>query len=121
VQWYSERQGYADIMRKEVGNALWNYIHTLAEWTPPLESSQRLAYDSLKAAVKAFPCHKCAEHGEAYLSTHPFNNDLKIYAWEFHNAVNVATNKPQEPKSILCQYSVVDHDCELEEMNVEGL
>ena len=121
VQWYSERSGYQEIMRQEVGNALWNYIHTLAEWTPPISSSQQLAFESLKAAVKAFPCHQCAEHGESYLGQHPFDGDLKMYAWQFHNTVNVGLNKPQQPTKILCQYSIVDHDCEVEGMNVERL
>jgi hypothetical protein len=97
IQWNLQHEGRAEEMRKKVGNAFWNYQHTLAEWIPPDDAKQKLAFENLKLGVKTFPCESCSKKGMEYIYAHPFNNDLKTYVWQFHNAVNHKLNKPEYP------------------------
>jgi hypothetical protein len=97
LRWNLLHEGRADEMRKNVGNAFWNYQHTLAEWIPPKPHDQSLAFRNLLSGVKAFPCPKCSNHGLEYLNEHPFDpntDDFKKYVWEFHNSVNEKLGKP---------------------------
>jgi len=106
LEWYNQRIGYSDVMRKEVGNAFWNYVHTLAEWTPP--SKEQEVYEVIKKNIEVFPCEKCSQHGLEYLEKHPFNpliENLKIFLWRFHNDINRAIGKKAEDISILADYS----------------
>ena len=114
LEWRQERDGLGDIMRKEVGNALWNYLHTLAEWTSP--DKEQNVFEVVRKNIEVFPCHKCSEHCVKYIDEHPFNGDLKQYLWEFHNFVNQGIGKTVYPKDILKQYSVVSHDCKGNEL-----
>jgi hypothetical protein len=118
IQWYNERSGLGEIMRKDVGNALWNYLHTLAEWTPPEPARQNRVFEVVKKNVEVFPCQKCAKHGLEYIEKHPFDPEigLKDYLWEFHNFINNGLGKKVYGRDILKQYSVVDHECEANEL-----
>ena len=97
IEWNLKHEGRGDEMKKKVGNALWNYLHTLAEWTAPNEEKQRTAFNALKSNIEAFPCKDCSTHGMRYILDHPFDNNFKEYIWKFHNAVNEKLNKPQYP------------------------
>jgi hypothetical protein len=100
VTWYKLHQNRGDEMKKKAGNATWNYLHTLAEWTMPTEPQQRKAYNALRAAIVAFPCEQCSNHGVKYLNNNPYlpsKESFKEYVWRFHNAVNKNLGKPEVP------------------------
>jgi len=100
IKWYALHDGRVEEMRKQVGNAFWNYQHTLAEWTIPDEQHQRAAFENLKSGVKTFPCPRCSSKGSLYLDANPIDltkEDFKTYVWKFHNVVNAKLGKPQFP------------------------
>lgn len=100
LQWNLQHQGRADEMRKAVGNAFWNYQHTLAEWIPPEPAKQKAAFENLVSNVANFPCPNCAEKGLMYLKSNPIDlkkEDFAHYVWRFHNVVNQKLGKPQFP------------------------
>ena len=110
IIWH-QKHNNPDLMRKEVGNALWQYRHTLAEWTKPDPVSQEKAFTSLVADVEAFPCDKCASGGMKWVASHPFDpesDSIKVYTWELHNAVNQHVENKIQPIEILKIYEPMD-------------
>jgi len=89
--WYNENIAKSKEMREQVGQALWNYRHTLAKYVPPDPKSQFNAYKSLISDVASFPCHKCRDHGLEWLRNNKFNpkeENIETYTCRFHNAVS---------------------------------
>lgn len=91
---------YGNQMRKDVGNALWKYEHTLAPYVKKDPESQYKAFDALRLNVETFPCEKCSYHGTEWINDNPFDpseGTIDIYISRFHNAVNEKIGKPIYP------------------------
>ncbi|CDF36087.1 unnamed protein product [Chondrus crispus] len=89
--------------RKELGNAGWTLIHSIAANYPPTPSSseQRHAKAFLKSIGKLYPCKRCRQHFSKYLSTTPpdltSRDRFMLWACKAHNEVNRRQGKPEFP------------------------
>lgn len=102
--------------KKEVGQAGWTLIHSIAANYPhrPSTSEQRHAKAFLKSIGKLYPCKRCRQHFSKYLSTSPpdLSNRDEFMQWacRAHNEVNRRQGKPEFP----CQMQDLDQrwgDC----------
>lgn len=81
-----------------IGPGYWTMIHTNAITIS--NSKQLLQFiDLIDMIATTFPCHKCREHMNEYLSKNPLPKKFKnseCFKWShaFHNAVNRRLNKP---------------------------
>lgn len=99
-------------MTKRWGPITWFFLHSFAE---KIEDSAFLAnrhkYLSLILNLCSnLPCPSCSVHAKTYLTRNRFltvvknRNDLRLFLWKFHNAVNTRLKKEEQPVSILKMY-----------------
>lgn len=81
------------------GPTVWGTIHLMAYTYPdePTEERQKSMSDFLVNMCTNLPCIGCGIHCRNYVATNPplvdNKTNLKRWAYDFHNAVNVRTNK----------------------------
>lgn len=96
--------------KKELGNAGWTLIHSIAANYPqnPTDNEQRHAKNFLKAIGKLYPCKYCRRHFDKYISTNPpdlsSRDQFVLWACGAHNAVNRRSGKKEFP----CRVSNLD-------------
>ena len=89
--------------KKELGNAGWILIHSIAANFPekPSDNEKYHAKAFLKAMSKLYPCKKCRDHFEKYITDHPpeltSRETFVIWACGAHNAVNKRLGKSEFP------------------------
>lgn len=77
----------------------WTLLHTSAiayPVSPTSEEREAMQY-FINGMSRTFPCLSCRDHFRGYVIGHPPNvtsrNDLIIWMWSFHNAVNERLGK----------------------------
>jgi len=95
------------------GEITWIFLHTLSVRITEEQYTQHrpLLFDTLQTICKCLPCPECQQHAIFYMRTKPSPPTLlgfKTLIWEFHNAVNMTTNKRKYPIEILEIYKVVN-------------
>lgn len=102
--------------KKEIGNAGWTLIHSIAANFPeePTENDQRYAKLFLKSIAKLYPCKRCQHHFDKYLAASPpdvsSRNAFVVWACDAHNDVNRRNGKREFP----CQMPALEQrwgDC----------
>lgn len=89
--------------KKELGNSGWTLIHSIAANYPqkPTSNEQRYAKAFLRSIGKLYPCKRCRQHFDRYLSTTPpdlsSRDHFMLWACGAHNAVNRRSGKPEFP------------------------
>lgn len=81
----------------------WNWLHRLARQYPerPSRGFQRLTLLRLWNFVVNLPCAECRWHASQYMLQSPpalkSSGPFQIWAWLFHNTVNLRLGKPFFP------------------------
>lgn len=89
--------------KKQVGNAGWTLIHSIAANYPehPSESDRYHASAFLTSIGKLYPCKRCRRHFERYIVASPPELSSKqvfmLWACRAHNDVNRRNNKREFP------------------------
>lgn len=89
--------------KKELGNAGWTLIHSIAANYPqsPSTSEQHHAKAFLRSIGKLYPCKRCRQHFAKYLSTSPpdlsTRDQFVLWACTAHNEVNKRQGKSEFP------------------------
>lgn len=94
---------------KYIGPGIWIIIHQKA-FRADTKNKQYEFIKFMKEDIgEYFPCDKCREHCIEYINNHPMEEYIDtiveingkklslgmfVWAWQFHNSVNVRTNKP---------------------------
>lgn len=120
---------------KYIGPGTWSVIHTLAYKARNIEKQRDFIY-FMKEICESFPCVVCKGHCKEYINNHPIEDYLGIlvdingekfmigmfvWAWKFHNAVNVRIKKPimswdtaynlySEQEPLVCSKSCLEAD-----------
>jgi len=92
------------------GQITWIFLHTLSmkiipEQYPLLKDSLFVLFLSI---CKALPCPECSDHAMAYMKKKTAPETLeqfRWFIWEFHNVVNVNTQKEKAPLDVLTKYN----------------
>lgn len=74
----------------------WNAIHITAAWASTSEIFNFFC-QWIRIMINNLPCVDCVKHGQEYIQNNPPEkaDDPFIWAWEYHNAVNRMTKKPE--------------------------
>lgn len=89
--------------KKELGNAGWTLIHSIAANYPesPSESEQYHAKAFLRSIAKLYPCKTCRRHFEKYLASSPpelaSREQFMLWTCAAHNSVNERQGKDVFP------------------------
>ncbi len=100
--------------KKEWGQSAWKFMHVLASKIKPSEfSSQKVAIiNIIKGICNNVPCPDCRKHAERQMrllnsSSIRTKEDLINMLHDFHNNVNIRTNKPLYNKEDLKNYEIM--------------
>lgn len=89
--------------KKQLGNAGWTLIHSIAANFPdePSESEQGHAKAFLKSISKLYPCRRCRHHFDKFLASSPpdlsSRDSFVLWACTAHNDVNRRNGKSEFP------------------------
>jgi len=78
----------------------WRWLHRQAIAYPrkPTREDAIRTFHRMWTFFTELPCDKCRAHVAVYLNAHPINlassDDLQLWVWELHNAVNARLKKP---------------------------
>lgn len=74
----------------------WNAIHITAAWCDTPEKNN-FFYQWIRIMIDNMPCGDCVRHGQGYVKSNPpeHADDPFIWTWEYHNAVNKLSGKPE--------------------------
>lgn len=87
----------------EWGPRGWNWLHVVAISYPlhPTSTDARIAFRRIWSFVSHLPCAVCRIHATRFVLRNPPNlastDALQVWAWGFHNAVNLRLGKPSIP------------------------
>lgn len=96
--WYWPR-----VPKPEWARRGWTWLHGLAIRFPqePTHQARARALAEIWRFFNALPCAECRFHATAYYRTVPPDVSsgaaLQVWAWRFHNAVNIRLHKPFYP------------------------
>jgi len=80
----------------EWAKGYWNAIHATSAWS---DNATKTTYFNqwIRMMIENMPCGDCVRHGREYIKNNPPEkaDDPFIWAWEYHNAVNRLTKKPE--------------------------
>ena len=93
------------------GPAVWNLFHcmTINLKDQHFDNAKNLLYKIITNICFNLPCPDCKEHASKIIKNINVNsfktkNDFVIFIFQFHNLVNLKTNKPVLKHDILKQY-----------------
>ena len=78
----------------------WDWLHNLAICYEkyPSENDAYEIFNKIQNFIEKLPCAICKNHAISYITNNPINltnnKGFQIWAWNFHNSVNINTNKP---------------------------
>jgi len=91
-----------NMSKKQWGPPTWSLLHCIALKAKDTMTSSQLeeAKRLIVRIIQNLPCPICSGHAQTYLNRHPFQSvntlsKLKMYLFDFHNEVNVRTEKPK--------------------------
>ena len=100
--------------KKIWGPGTWHSIHTTAAWVDSMDKFKFFC-TWIRDQLDKLPCPECTQHAQEYLMNYPpeRTEDVFIWSWRFHNAVNQKLGKPElnydgakklylDPKSKTC-------------------
>lgn len=100
--------------KKEWGQSAWNFMHVLACKIKPTDfDSQKVAIiNIIKGICSNVPCTDCRQHAERqmkqlHVGSIRTKEDLINMLHDFHNKVNIRTNKPIYKKEDLTLYELM--------------
>ena len=95
----------------EWGPTTWLFMHVLVEKVIEAEfqSCKKDIVEIIISVISILPCPFCREWATNYTKSNPpiacnTKNQLKLYLYNMHNAVNAKLNKPIEPEETLERY-----------------
>ena len=77
----------------------WDWLHNLSICYKkyPSQNEAYEAYIKIKNFIENLPCPTCKTHAIQYIKQNPINltsnKNFQLWVWNFHNSVNIATNK----------------------------
>jgi hypothetical protein len=90
------------LSKESWGNNIWYLFHSLAHKLKEdkFESQKNNIIFIIKTICNTLPCPDCSKDATSMLNKIDFNtirnkNDLKMFFFNFHNAINAKLNKPQ--------------------------
>jgi hypothetical protein len=90
------------LSKESWGNNIWYLFHSLAHKLKEdkFESQKNNIIFIIKTICNTLPCPDCSKDATNMLNKIDFNtirnkNDLKMFFFNFHNAINAKLNKPQ--------------------------
>ena len=90
------------LSKESWGNNIWYLFHSLAHKLKEdkFESQKNNIIFIIKTICNTLPCPDCSKDSTSMLNKIDFNtirnkNDLKMFFFNFHNAINAKLNKPQ--------------------------
>jgi hypothetical protein len=90
------------LSKESWGNNIWYLFHSLAHKLKEdkFESQKNNIVFIIKTICNTLPCPDCSKDATSMLNKIDFNtirnkNDLKMFFFNFHNAINAKLNKPQ--------------------------
>lgn len=84
---------------RELGNATWLYLHTMAAYYPeaPTPELEQSMLPFMRTFAQVYPCESCRDHMLEYVEQHPpqaaNNAELSLWLCRFHNDVNLQIGK----------------------------
>jgi hypothetical protein len=83
------------------GPPIWNMLHTLSHKIQEsyFEEHKKGLFDIITAIITNLPCHICSTHAKQYITMYNFHRiqtkqELILFMYHFHNAVNQKKNNP---------------------------
>jgi len=97
---------YSRITKDLWGISYWVMMHYLA--ANAVGRQVPLAFKAFITCLRdLIPCDECKVHMKAYIETHPYEPQLFIWTWKFHNDVNKRLRKHSIPlKDALKLYTI---------------
>jgi hypothetical protein len=90
------------------GEPTWFFMHTMAQKIKPeyFQQIRQGLLSQINSICRNLPCPDCAAHAAQYLDKSNFNriqskDELILFLYDFHNAVNLRKGIPQFPKEEL--------------------
>jgi hypothetical protein len=95
-----ENWNWPNISKDEWGPIAWNWLHltSISYSNKPTIDDAKLMFKRIWNFAKNIPCMECRMHAIRYIVLKPpslqSNINLQLWAFNFHNDVNVRINKP---------------------------
>lgn len=98
-------KNYSNISKPDWAIPIWFLIHYIAANLPErLSQQQAISFKAMIVCLRyLLPCEECRKHMTEYISKTEIDpylgtkNTVFYWTWEFHNSVNVRTNKKPLP------------------------
>jgi hypothetical protein len=97
------------------GRITWTFLHVMSSKIKDecFDSFKSEYLDMCKKICKNVPCSVCKRHANIVIDNVNFElietkDDLQSFFYDFHNSVNVGTEKPIFPEEDLSKYSEMD-------------